>query len=121
MKKLHVLFVCTSNRDRSPALEKYFREKYPEHEYRSAGINTYLTSKKGTHLINQDDMAWTDFVVFAEDIHYAVTINKFRFFLAEKAPEGKQCTILNLGEYVRGDVNEDYLGRAEEKIKQYIT
>ena len=47
---MNILFICTSNNDRSPALEKYYREKYPEHKYKRAGINKYFTTKKRNSL-----------------------------------------------------------------------
>ena len=46
------LFVCTANRDRSRTTEIYFANKYPEHRFRSAGINAYLCSNNndGIHI-----------------------------------------------------------------------
>jgi predicted protein tyrosine phosphatase len=39
MKK--VLFICSSNKDRSKALVEYFKDVAPGNEYQSAGINKY--------------------------------------------------------------------------------
>lgn len=44
---MNILFLCTSNKDRSPALEKHFREKYPMHKYRSA-ISREITQNYGS-------------------------------------------------------------------------
>ena len=67
---MNVLFVCTSNKDRSPALVEYFKAAYPIHEYRSAGLNKYLCCKKHlTHYLSADDIEWANLVVFGEKIH----------------------------------------------------
>lgn len=108
------IFICTSNADRSPSMEKYFRENYPQHEYRSAGINQYHTSKKGTHYITQEDINWADFVVYAEDIHHTKVLERMII------PPAQAFIILNCGEYEKGSVNEDYIKRAESKLKSYL-
>src|SRR3990167_3615231 len=141
MKK--VIFICTSNKDRSPALEKYFSAVYPQHEYRSAGINKYFTSQK--YYLKQEDLDWADLVVFAEDMHYLVTMKNFSLSKHIKFGEkiGKShippmifsYTILNCGEYKREissieesranegglylvrDLDGDYLTKAEEKLE----
>lgn len=107
-----ILFVCTSNADRSPALEKYFSEKYQIHQYRSAGINKYHTSKKGNHYLTMDDIKWADIIVCAEQIHLDIITRDFNDenFLFIKA------LVLNCGEYVKGNVSMEYLKCAEEKI-----
>ena len=46
--KMKVVFICTSNKDRSPALEKYFKKVYPQHTFSSAGVNQYFCGKKDT-------------------------------------------------------------------------
>ena len=112
--KINVLFCCTSNADRSPALEEYFRANYPQHEYRSAGVNKYFTSKKGTHCLTQDDIDWCHIIVFAEDIHYLVTVKK------EFKLDNKTSIALNLGEYVKGAIDKSYLQRAEKIIKKHL-
>lgn len=110
---MNILFICTSNKDRSPALEKYYRDKYPENSYRSAGINKYFTSKKQTHYLTQDDVDWSDVIVFAEYIHYNVTNEKFDIC-------DKQHIILNLGKYSRGLENCDYLKNSEKILENYF-
>lgn len=57
-----IIFIYISNADRSPCLENHFRDKFPQHEYRSAGINKFYTSTKGTHYLTQEDIEW----VYAE-------------------------------------------------------
>lgn len=111
MLKLNIVFVCTSNRDRSVALEKYFSEKYPQHSYRSAGINTYFTKKYGTRLISKDDICWSDFIVFADKIHFEKTREKFPDWMPDK-----MCMVLQLGYYERGAVSSEYIASAERII-----
>lgn len=106
---MNVLFICTSNKYRSPALEKYFKARYPEHSYKSGGINWYFTHKYDTHYPYQKDFDEADLVVFAEKIHYTITQEKFKPFKA-------RTIVLRLGEYKEGHVGEDYLTAAEEMI-----
>jgi protein-tyrosine-phosphatase len=35
---INILFVCAANANRSPTFEKYFREAYPELEFKSSGV-----------------------------------------------------------------------------------
>lgn len=124
-----IIFICTSNKDRSVSLEKYFRAVYPQHEYRSAGINKYFCTTKGTHYLSQEDLDWADWVVFAEDIHFDVTVRNFSLskhrFIGEKIgkshpPIISNYTILNCGEYKQGCVGDDYILKAEEKLKNIL-
>lgn len=48
---MNILFICTSNKDRSPALQEYFSIIYPQHAFKSAGVNKYFTKKHGTVLV----------------------------------------------------------------------
>lgn len=110
----NVLFVCTSNKDRSPALEQYFRDNYPKNAYRSAGVNDYFTNKHKTRRLLADDIEWADLIVFAEGIHFQMAYNKFSSLFK------KQVTIaLNLGEFRKEDT-DDYLNKAEQKIKYLL-
>jgi len=108
---LRILFVCTSNKDRSPALEKYFSKAYKGFECRSAGINRYFCKKKGTHLIEWQDLIWANLVVYAEDIHKRRTIE-----LIAPSIIPKPHVVLNCGEYKQGHIGEDYIAKAEDKI-----
>lgn len=139
---MKILFICTSNTDRSPALEKYFSSVYPQHEYRSAGINKYFCTQKGTHYLTQDDIDWTDLIVFAEHIHLKVTANNYGFLGHlydeyensllisgnKNYPDSyiitdtkKSLTVLNCGNYQKGVLSDDYLTCAELKLKNILT
>lgn len=117
---IRMLIVCTSNKDRSPALEKYLKEAYPNNEYRSAGINKYFCESKGTHYITQEDIDWCDLIVYAEDVHKEVIEMKFPSVKLEAMNKLKQSIILNCGEYTQGCIGEDWLTKAEEKLKPYL-
>jgi len=135
--------ICTSNKDRSPALENYFKETHPNNEYRSAGINKYFCEKKGTHLITIDDIFWSDLIVFAEDVHLKVVCERFDGHTPipngnprnsgsiiftqspsdENLPELEKHAkfiVLNCGEYKQGCIGEDYLTKAELVLKDII-
>lgn len=104
---MNVLFICTSNKDRSPALEKYFREKCPQHEYRSAGVNKFHTTRKQTHYLTEDDLKWATLVVFAATIHKNIVERDFGGLQSNQMP-----VILDLGEYKPGEVSDIYLHKA---------
>lgn len=112
MKK--IIFICTSNKDRSPALENYFRENYPHIEYRSAGINKYFTTKKGTHFLTQEDIDWATHIVCCEPVHERIVIANYTL-------NDKTILTLELGNYAQGHVAEDYLTRAELILKYWLT
>ncbi len=111
LPKIKILFVCTSNKDRSPALAKYFNEAYEAFECKSAGINRYFCAKKGTHLVTFKDLSWARFVVYCEDIHKKRTAELM-------LPSKYHVTniVLNCGEYKQGHVGDDYIVKAENKI-----
>jgi predicted protein tyrosine phosphatase len=113
---MKILFVCTSNKDRSPALEAYFSEVYPDHQYRSAGVNEYFTGKHGTHYLTVNDICWADIIVYAEDVHYDVACEKF----PGTGIGFKDCLVLRLGEYREGQLGEDYLMAADRKLSKHL-
>ena len=118
MKK--ILFVCTSNADRSPALEKYFREFYPEHKYKSAGINNFHCARKGNHYIEQADIDWADVLIFCEQIHQEIVFRNFSFYDEANPTKKKSGLILGLGEYEKGNINDNYLLKAKDKLKTIL-
>lgn len=113
---MRILFICTSNKDRSPALEEYFKIVYPENKYRSAGVNKYFTTKKGTHYLTAEDIEWAELIVYAEDIHYALMSRDF----PNVEIGNRERIVLRLGEYKQGQVGEDYLLKAEIILKNHI-
>lgn len=114
---MKTLFICTSNKDRSPALEAYFTERHPHHEFRSAGINKYFCEKKQTHYLTTQDLEWADILVFAEGIHLTIAMIKSEF---KKLILPKETIVLNLGEYTKGNIENSYLVNAEKFINKII-
>lgn len=113
---MNTLFICTSNKDRSPALEKYFSDKYKgvtDKQFRSAGINKFFCMKKGTHYLEQADIDWADLIVFAEAIHQEITMRKFIII------GRKKTKMLNLGNYAP-DTMDDYITKAEYELRFFI-
>lgn len=106
------IFCCASNFDRSPLCEKHFREKYPQHEFRSAGINKYHTGNKGTHYLTQEDIEWADMIIYAENVHRDVAGRNFKL----PARHEMICAILDCGHYERGSSGTEYLSCAEAKL-----
>lgn len=76
--RLHVLFVCSLNRWRSPTAEQVWR-RHPRVDARSAG-----TSSGARHPVSAADLAWAHVVVVMEDKHRARLLAQFRALLAHK-------------------------------------
>jgi len=130
-----ITIVCTSNKDRSPALVNYLKEVYPNYEYLSAGINKYFCSKKDTHLITYGDILWSDLIVFAENIHLEVVTERFKAtcyngsilfnvkYFDINVPQIEKSVkyiILNCGDYTHGAVGDDYLTKAEFVLQDIL-
>ena len=102
---MKILFVCTSNKDRSISLEKHFSLKYPQHDYISAGVNKYFTSKHNSHLITDDDIKTSDLIILAENIHLNMIEKYHKNVLGDV-----KYHVLSIGEY---DEMSKYLEKAE--------
>jgi predicted protein tyrosine phosphatase len=76
--RLHVLFVCSRNRWRSPTAEQVWR-RHPRVDARSAG-----TSASARHPVSAADLAWADVVVVMEDKHRSRLLAAFRALLVHK-------------------------------------
>ena len=66
MKK--ILFVCTSNIQRSPTAEKIFKNKY---DVKSAGVDSYVNP------LTKAMLKWADIVFVMEDEHKTKILNRF--------------------------------------------
>jgi predicted protein tyrosine phosphatase len=119
-RKLNVLFICTSNKDRSPALENYFSGAYPKNNYKSAGVNKYFCGKKDTQYLTLEMLQESDVIVFAEKIHGEIVLRDFPEFGKDETKKECIC-ILGIGEYEQGKVNDDYLMKADLKLKSILT
>ena len=131
---MNVLFICTSGKDRSPALVTYFSATAPKNNYRCAGVNKYFCERKGTHYLTEEDIVWADIVVFAEPVHKEVFNRDFPDHKAISVGgnyriSGKriiktalycQWVILSCGEYTHGVIGDDYLMKADLRLKDLI-
>ena len=69
---MKILFVCSANKDRSKTAEDFFTEKYPNHQFESAGTNTKICRQLGTNEINSDLIDWADIVFAMESKHIKI-------------------------------------------------
>lgn len=73
---MNILFICTANRDRSRTAEIYFQNKYPEHRFRSAGINQYLSERHGGVHLKKYMLDIADRIICAEHVHSDYIVQK---------------------------------------------
>ncbi|MDJ1502859.1 protein tyrosine phosphatase [Xanthocytophaga agilis] len=66
---MNILFLCTANKNRSRTAEDYFREHYPQHQFRSAGLSQRLCEKEGTTLVTEQMLEWADRIFVMEEYH----------------------------------------------------
>ncbi len=110
----HVLVICTSGKDRSPALAAYLTDNYPQHTFSSAGINAYFCHKHGTNLLKQNDINEADILVFCEEIHEKLAFERYEF-------EHTQDIVLNCGHFFLGTpMAEDWLTKAHDKLRDVL-
>lgn len=107
---MKVLFICTANRDRSKTAEVHFSKVYPEHEFKSAGINKYLSERHGGVHLKKHMLDWADRVVCAEHVHSDYIIRQI-----DKKYIGK-IEILQLGD-TEAFMSEQLIKALEEKFK----
>jgi predicted protein tyrosine phosphatase len=75
---MNILFVCTSGKDRSPALLKHYSDKYPEHRFSCGGINRYFTELYDKHFITQEDITWANLIFCSERVHKDLLCQRFQ-------------------------------------------
>ncbi|MDF0543092.1 low molecular weight protein tyrosine phosphatase family protein [Sphingobium sp. H39-3-25] len=75
---LHVLFVCSQNRLRSPTAEQVFARR-PDWEVDSAGTNHDAEQPLGGELVD-----WADVIIVMERIHRSKVQRRFRDRLGGK-------------------------------------
>ena len=67
---MKTLFICSANKQRSKTAEDYFSEKFPEHNFKSAGTNSKICRKEGTIELTEDLLKWADKVYVMEKKHF---------------------------------------------------
>lgn len=91
--KLKVLFVCSSNLDRSPTAESLFHNWNEIWQARSAGINSAL----GRRRLTQAQVDWADLILVMEPIHSEYVQTHFKC-------ANKEIEVLNISNrFVNGD------------------
>jgi len=75
MKK--ALFICSANKDRSRTAEDMFADKFPMHQFDSAGTNQKICNQLGTSFINEHQLDWADVVYVMEQKHLQVLRSLF--------------------------------------------
>lgn len=63
------LFICSANKQRSKTAEDYFAERFPGHEFLSAGTNSKICRQEGTIELTEDLLEWADKVYVMEKKH----------------------------------------------------
>lgn len=69
---MNILFVCSRNQWRSPTAEAVFRQRCPQHQFRSAG-----TANSARRKINHKDIAWADTIFVMEHEHRKIIKQRF--------------------------------------------
>ncbi len=86
MKK--ILFICSANKDRSATAADYFREKFPKHQFDSAGTNQKICFQLGTDFLTTEHLVWADVIFVMEGKH--------KKFAQKLLKEKKQISVLRI-------------------------
>lgn len=107
---MKILFVCSANECRSRTAEIYFQNKYPEHRFRSAGINKYLSERHGGIHLKTYMLDIADRIVCAGQLHSD--------FITERIDKKylDKIEILNLGDTEKF-MSQSLIDLFEEKFK----
>jgi len=107
---MNVIFICSANRERSRTAEIYFQNKYPEHRFRSAGINKYLCERHGGIHLKQYMLDVADRIICSEHIHSDYIVQKIDKKYLSK------IEILELGD-TKTFMQQELIDMLEEKFK----
>lgn len=66
---MNILFLCTSNINRSRTAQELFSALDNSNIYRSAGLSRKYVEKAGTTLCTEDLLDWADKIYVFEDFH----------------------------------------------------
>ncbi len=67
---MKVLFICSSNDQRSKVAQEYFCIKYPKYDFKSAGTNYNKCKNLGTNKLTDDLLIWADKIFVMQEHHY---------------------------------------------------
>lgn len=66
---MKILFLCTANTQRSRTAEDHFRDSYPGHIYKSAGLSEKYCKQHKTTVCTTELLGWADKVFVMENMH----------------------------------------------------
>lgn len=66
---MNILFLCTSNLNRSKTAEEHFSAKDTLYIYRSAGLSEKECKRNNTTLCSEELLTWADVIFVMEDEH----------------------------------------------------
>lgn len=66
---MNILFLCTANIHRSKTAEDLFTPMYPNHSFKSAGLNEKECLRNGSTLCTEGKIAWADKIYYFEKKH----------------------------------------------------
>ncbi|MCG9710627.1 hypothetical protein L1D46_17705 [Pseudoalteromonas sp. Isolate3] len=66
---MNILFLCTSNLNRSKTAERHFATKEPHIHFRSAGLSKKECQRNGTILCTEEMLVWADLIYVMEAEH----------------------------------------------------
>lgn len=66
---MKLLFLCSSNINRSKTAETFFREQYPQHSFASAGLNEKSCRDNGTNFATEHMLKAADRIFVMEEKH----------------------------------------------------
>jgi len=81
---VHILFVCSANKDRSKTAEDYFSEKYPDLVFESAGTNQKICHQYGTQFLTEDMLIAADLILVMENKHHQWIKTRFQLKTGKK-------------------------------------
>ena len=77
---MNILFLCTSNVNRSKTAEDYFKSTNESNHYRSAGLSEKYCAKNNSKLCSIEDVEWADKIYVMEQLH----IDRIKRYAGEK-------------------------------------
>jgi predicted protein tyrosine phosphatase len=72
---MNILFLCSSNINRSKTAETFFRELYPQHTFASAGLNEKSCRDNNTTFATESMLEKADRIFVMEDKHLWWIVN----------------------------------------------
>tara|TARA_B100000575_G_C23057768_1_gene608970 strand:+ start:677 stop:1009 length:333 start_codon:yes stop_codon:yes gene_type:complete len=110
---MHVLFVCSANKDHSATAEEMAMDLWPTHTYGSAGTNQKLCFQYGTQYINQELINDSDLILVMENKHKKSILKTFG------TNHGSKIKVLNIKDHYEYG-NAELKEILKEKLAVYL-